>query len=127
MSVRFQMTPQGEVAILPRKDYDELIAKAAEFDEDAGTTRIIERARADIAAGALLLPKHVVDRLADGENAVLVLREWRDVTQTQLAASTSINQQDIADIESGRQEANAVTLATIAHQLDVPLDLFVQD
>ena len=36
MNVRFQKTAKGEVAILPRKDYDALVAKAAEADEDAG-------------------------------------------------------------------------------------------
>ena len=32
MNVRFQKTPKGEVAILPRKDYEALVAKAAMFD-----------------------------------------------------------------------------------------------
>jgi hypothetical protein len=37
MNVRFQKTPKGEMAILPRKDYEALVMKAAEADEDAGT------------------------------------------------------------------------------------------
>ena len=41
MSVRFQKTPRGEVAILPRKDYELLVAKASEVDEDAGTASSI--------------------------------------------------------------------------------------
>jgi hypothetical protein len=40
MNVRFQKTQRGEVAILPRKDYEKLVAKAAEADEDAGTARL---------------------------------------------------------------------------------------
>ena len=36
MSVRFQKTPRGELAILPRKEYELLVAKASEADEDAG-------------------------------------------------------------------------------------------
>ena len=50
MNVRFQKTPEGEMAILPRKDYEALIAKAAEADEDRGTARLVARARKDIAA-----------------------------------------------------------------------------
>ncbi len=80
MSVRFQKTAKGEIAILPRKDYERLVARAAEADEDAGTARLVAKARNDVAAGLPLLPKDVVDRLAKGENPVRVLREWRDVT-----------------------------------------------
>jgi uncharacterized protein involved in propanediol utilization len=75
MSVRFQKTPRGEVAILPRKDYEALVAKAAEAYEDAGTARLISRARSEIAVGIALLPKDAVDRMAKGENPVRVLRE----------------------------------------------------
>jgi hypothetical protein len=81
MNVRFQKTSRGEVAILPRKEYEALVAKAAEADEDVGTARLVARARKEIAGGAPLLPKEFVDRLASGENAVRVLREWRDMTQ----------------------------------------------
>src|SRR5215467_13953729 len=51
MNVRFKMTSKGEVAILPRKDYEILAAKAREADEDFGTARLVARARKEIAAG----------------------------------------------------------------------------
>jgi len=57
MNVRFQKTAKGEVAILPRKDYEALVAKAAEADEDKGTAHLVAGARGEIAAGAPLLPK----------------------------------------------------------------------
>jgi hypothetical protein len=56
MAVRFKKTDEGEVAILPRKEYEMLIAKANEADEDAGTARLVARARKEIAAGAPLFP-----------------------------------------------------------------------
>ena len=127
MSVRFQKTPRGEVAILPRKDYELLVAKAAEFDEDAGTARIVARARKEVADGAPLLPKEVVDRLADGENAVRVLREWRDVTQMFLSFKTNLSQSYISDIENGRRVGTAAALRLIANALNVPLDLLVEE
>jgi len=123
MNVRYQKTTKGEVAILPRKDYEALVAKAAEADEDAGTARLIARARKEIAAGASLLPKDVVDRLADGENPVRVLREWKDMTQTELSFRTHISQSHISDIESGRRTGTPATLRSIATALKVPLDL----
>jgi hypothetical protein len=45
MTVRFKKTDKGEVAILPRKEYEKLVAKANEADEDAGTARLVARAQ----------------------------------------------------------------------------------
>jgi ribosome-binding protein aMBF1 (putative translation factor) len=123
MNVRFQKTPRGEIAILPRKEYEVLVAKAAEADEDAGTARLVARARKDIAADAPLLPKEIVDRLAKGENPVRVLREWRDVTQMHLSFKTNLSQGHISDIESGRRTGTPAALRRIADALHVPLDL----
>ena len=70
MNVRFKMTNKGEVAILPRKEFEALAAKAREADEDVGTARLVARARREIAAGMPLVPKDVVDRICAGENAL---------------------------------------------------------
>lgn len=123
MNVRFQKTRRGEVAILPRKDYEALVAKAAEVDEDVGTARLVVRARKEAADGAPLLPKEVVDRIAAGENPVRVLREWRDVTQIYLAHKTNLSQSHISDIENGRRTGTPAALRLIADVLKVPLDL----
>ena len=125
MNVRFQKTPRGEVAVLPRKEYEALVAKAAEADEDAGTARVVARARKEVAAGAPLLPKDIVDRLANGENPVRVLREWRDVTQLHLSSKTNLSQGHISDIENGRRVGTPAALRRIADVLKVPLDLLV--
>jgi helix-turn-helix protein len=125
MNVRFQKTARGEVAILPRKEYEALAAKAAEADEDAGTARIVARARKEIAAGAPLLPKQVVDRFVKGDNPVRVLREWRDVTQLHLSFKTGLSQGYISDVETGRRRGAATALRRIADALKVPLDLLV--
>ena len=125
MNVRFQKTAKGEVAILPRRDFEALVAKAAEADEDARTVRLVARARKEIAAGSPLVPKEIVDRLTKGECAVRVLREWRDITQTYLALKTGLGQGYISDIESGRRKGTAAALKRIAKVLNVPLDLLV--
>jgi hypothetical protein len=126
MSVRFQKTSRGEVAILPRKDYELLLAKASEADEDAGTARVAARARKEIASGGPLLPKDVVDRMANGDNPVRVLREWRDITQMYLSFKTNLSQGYISDIENGRRTGTAAALGLIASVLKVPLDLLLQ-
>jgi hypothetical protein len=125
MTVRFKMTDKGEVAILPRKDYEALAAKAAEADEDFGTARLVVRARKEIAAGIPLIPKEVVDRIAGGENALRVLREWRGRTQLYLSHKTNLGQGYISDLESGRRKGTTAALKKIADALRVPLDLIV--
>jgi hypothetical protein len=127
MNVRFQKTARGEFAILPRKEYEALAAKAAEADEDAGTARVVARARKEIAAGAPLLPKAVVDRLAKGQHPVRVLREWRDMPQMYLSFKTGLSQGYISDVETGRRNGTAAALRLIADVLKVPLDLLVPE
>lgn len=92
-------------------------------DEDAGTARLVARTRKQVAGGAPLLPKEVVDRIADGENPIRVLREWRDVTQVHLAFKTNLSQGHISDIENGRRTGTPAALRLIADVLKVPLDL----
>ena len=123
MNVRFKMTSKGEIAILPRKEYEALAAKAQEADEDFGTARLITRARKEIAAGMPLIPKEVVDRIARGENALRALREWRGKTQLYIAHKTSIGQGYISDLESGRRKGTTTVLKKIANVLKLPLDL----
>ena len=125
MTVRFKMTEKGEVAILPRKEYEVLAAKAQEADEDIGTARLVARARKEIAAGAALIPKEVVDRITGGENALRVLREWRGKTQLYISHKTNIGQGYISDLESGRRRGTTAALKKIADVLKVPLELVI--
>jgi DNA-binding XRE family transcriptional regulator len=125
MAVQFKKTGKGEVAILPRKEYEALVAKAAEADEDEGTARLVARARREIAAGAAVIPFDVVNRIAEGEHPVRVVREWRDMTQLRLAQKADIGQGYISDLENGRRKGTVAALKEIARVLDVPLDLLV--
>ena len=74
-----------------------------------------------------MLPKDIVDRMANGENPVRVLRERRDVTQMYLSIKTSLSQGYISDIENGRSTGTAAALRPIANVLNVPLDLLVEE
>jgi hypothetical protein len=125
MNVRFKKTDKGEIAILPRKEYEALAAKAAEADEDIGSARLVARARKEITAGAPLIPKKFVNRIANGENALRVLREWRDMTQLYLSFKADIGQGYISDLESGRRKGTTASLKKIAVAMNVPLDLLV--
>jgi hypothetical protein len=122
MTVQFKKTTKGEVAILPRKEYEALVAKAAEADEDAGAARLVARARRDIAKGEPLIPLDVLNRIAGGESPIRVIREWRDIGQLELSFRTNIGQGYISDLENGRRKGTVAALKEIARALEVPLD-----
>lgn len=123
MKVQFRDTLRGEVAILPRAEYERLKAIAEEADEDAGTARLVATAQRELAEGGALLPLTVMDRLATGENPVRVLRQFRDRTQAELAASVQIAQNYLSDIEAGKRKGPFELHRKIAASLGVPFDL----
>jgi len=92
--VQFIRTPDGdELAVLPREEYERLAAHAAEAEEDAGTRRLITRARRALdERREVAIPKAVADRIAAGENPILVVRDWRGITQAALANAAGISQ-----------------------------------
>lgn len=125
MGVKFTHTAQGEMAVLPRAEYERLRELANEAEEDFGTARLVARARKEIAEGEPLLPKSVVDRLADGENPIRALREFREMSQTELASieEIGIRQGYLSDLETGKRKGPLELHQKIARALGVPLEL----
>jgi DNA-binding XRE family transcriptional regulator len=127
-NVQFIRTPGGgDLAVLPRNEYDRLVALAAEAQEDAGASRIVRNSMRALKEGReVVLPKAVADRLANGENAVRVIREWRDMVQGELAVAAGISQNYLSGIETGRRKGPADLQKKFARALGVPLDLLVE-
>src|SRR5437016_5364224 len=127
-NVQFIRTPGGDdLAVMTRNEYDRLIALAAETQEDAGAGRIVRGSLRALKEGReVVLPKAVADRLANGENAVRVIREWRDMIQGELAVSVGISQNYLSEIETGRRKGPAELQKKFARALGVPLDLLVE-
>ena len=126
-NVQFIQTPAGgDLAVLPREDYDRLVALAADAQEDAAASRLVSRSMQAIKEGReVVLPKTVVDRLADGTNPVRVLREWREMVQGELAVAVGISQSYLSEIETGRRTGPAGLQKKIAKALGVPMDLLI--
>jgi ribosome-binding protein aMBF1 (putative translation factor) len=127
-NVQFIHTPDGgDLAILPRVEYDRLVTLAAEAQEDAAASRIVRNStRALKEDREVVLPKAVADRLADGDNAVRVIREWRDMIQGELAAAVGISQNYLSEIETGRRKGPAELQKKFARALGVPIDLLIE-
>jgi DNA-binding XRE family transcriptional regulator len=125
MKVRFKATPNGEVAIVPRAEYERLKSLESEVEEDVGTARLVARAKKEIAGGGLVLPMEIVDRLANGENPIRVLRQFRGLKQAELATAegVGITQNYLSDLENGKRRGPFELHRKIAAFLKVPFDL----
>jgi len=125
MKVKFKTTADGDVAIIPRAEYERLKALEQEAREDAGTARLVAQAKKEIVGGSPLLPKEVVDRLAKGENPIRVLRQFRGLSQVELAATEDIGitQNYLSDLETGKRKGPLALHRKFAQALGVPLDL----
>src|SRR4051812_21939058 len=122
MKVEFRQTPTGEVAIIPRAEYERLKTLADEIAEDIGTAKLVARAKQD---KGLLLPMEVVEQLASGENPIRVLRKFRGWTQAELATAegVQITQNYLSDLENEKRKGPFELHRKIAKALDVPLEL----
>jgi DNA-binding XRE family transcriptional regulator len=126
-NVQFIRTPGGgDLAVLPRNEYDRLVALADEAQEDAAASRIVRNSMRILKEGReVVLPKAVADALANGENATRVIREWRGMIQGELAVAVGISQNYLSEIETGRRKGPAELQKKLARALGVPIDLLI--
>jgi len=108
-----------EWAILPYEDYLQLIEQA-ELLEDI---RDFDAISAAIERGdEELIPAEVVNAILDGKNPVKVWREYRGLTQQQLADAVEISKPYLSQIETGKRTGTTDVLSAIAEALDVSLE-----
>ena len=108
-----------EWAIVPYEDYLRLI-EDAEMLEDI---RDYDRIKAEIAAGEQeLIPGAVVFALLDGANPIKVWREFRGLSQQELATAAGITPSYLSQLESGRRSGTVEVLLKLAKIVGVDLD-----
>jgi antitoxin component HigA of HigAB toxin-antitoxin module len=107
---------------LRRADFDairELLEDAADMTDIGAVCRKLDSGETGTLSAA------VVNRLLDGEHPVTVLREYRGLSVSALAAAAGTSQSFVSEIEAGRKRGGVETLNRIARALSVPLDLLV--
>jgi ribosome-binding protein aMBF1 (putative translation factor) len=92
-----------------------------EAAEDAGTRRIMARARKEVRNGELLIPAEFSDRMQRGESPIRVMREMRGLAQTRLAAKAKISQPVLSQFERSQRTPSLATLKRLAVALAVPI------
>ena len=108
-----------EWAVLPYEEYLQLIEQAELLEDirDFDTmSAAIERGEEE------LIPSEVVYAILDGENPIKVWREYRGLTQQQLADKVKISKPYLSQIETGKRTGTTEILSLIAKALDVSLD-----
>jgi DNA-binding Xre family transcriptional regulator len=113
-------TPSGdEMVVLPVGDYQTLV-DAAEMADDVATYDEIKR---KLASGEEeLIPAEYVDRMLAGENRVMVWREFRGLSGSELSDKAGISQAYLSQIESGKRSGTVATLKKIAIALGLAVD-----
>jgi DNA-binding XRE family transcriptional regulator len=120
MSVQIiEKNGQPEWAVLPYEEYQRLVAEA-EMLQDIGEYDEVKSALANGAEE--LIPGAVTYALLDGQNPMRAWREYRSLTQQQVAAEAGISKPYLSQLESGRRKGTTEVLAAVARALKVSLE-----
>jgi DNA-binding XRE family transcriptional regulator len=114
---------QPEYAVIPYADYLRLLEA---FEDKADAAAVAEFQEAYRAGRELLVPAEILRRELEGESPVKLWRDYRGLTQQELADRAGISKPYLSQIESGKRQGTVETLAAIARALDVPLDVITE-
>lgn len=107
-----------EWAVIPYKEYERLIEEAEMLQD----IRAYDEAKRAIEEGEELVPSEVTYTILDGANPIRVWREYRGLTQQQLAEAAGISVPYLSQIESGKRKGRTGVLAAISEELGLSLD-----
>lgn len=109
---------EPKFAVIEWKDWVSVLEalKQAQHGHQAGE---VARSRGQRFEEAL--PKRVTDRLAAGASPIKVLREWRRLTQSQLAEMVGSSSAYLSQIERGERSAGFTLVTQIAIALEVDM------
>ena len=102
-------------AVLPIDEYERLL----EVADEAASIRAYDTYK---ATQPETFPDEVASRLLNSEHPVKVFREYRGMTQTQLAEVAGLRQAYVSQIEAGARIGTIDVLKRIAEALRVDLD-----
>ncbi len=113
---------QPEYAVVPYEMYTQLVDDA-EMLEDI---RDFDEAMKRIEEGEELVPMELVVAIFEGGHPIKVWREYREMTQPELAKKAGISAAYLSQIESGKRTGSTDVLKAIAEALNLMLDDIVR-
>lgn len=108
-----------EYAVVPIDEYQVLLQASEDLDELLAFDNAVREMQAEYSD---LVPHEIAKRLVSGERPLKVWREYRGLTQVELAAQANLSQGQIAQMESGKREGKVSVLRKLAQILEVNLD-----
>ena len=120
-----QIIKQGdkpEWAVVPYEIYLELVEKA----ETLLDVQDYDSAKASLQRGDdELIPSEIVYAILDGENAIKVWREFREMSQQELAEKAGISIPYLSQLETNKRTGSIEVLSSLAKTLNVSLENIV--
>ena len=118
------MTQPNDTVTLPRAEYEALISRVEDAEDNAAIDRFEARIREEgfAAATSDYMPGELVARLVAGEHPVRIWRLHRGLTREALAASAGVSPSYLTEIETRRKPGSFDALAKLANALRVSLD-----
>lgn len=111
---------EPEYAVVPIETYRRLLERA----EEAADIRVFDEALAAVANGEdEVVPAEVVRRLLSGEETpVRVWREYRGLTQAELAAMAGVGKSYLSQVERGGKSGSLRLMRRLASALGVDME-----
>ena len=120
-----QIIKQGdkpEWAVIPYEAYVQLIEKA----EMAQDIEDYDRAKETLEQGeSELIPSDVIYAIMDGGNPIKTWREYRRISQQDMAEKAGISVPYLSQLETGKRKGSMQVLTAIAKALGLSLDQIV--
>ncbi len=112
----------GELVVLTRQDYDNILHELAEAKEDLSDIVTYDEGIAELAASKTpCLPAEVSPYLLKGHSRVSALRHWRGLSLGDMAKATAISEALLVDIEARRLTPTSEQATQLAAALEIPL------
>jgi DNA-binding XRE family transcriptional regulator len=120
MSVQIiERNGKPEWAVIPYKAYLQLVEQVEALQD----LRDYDSAKEALNRGEEeLIPEEVVYALLDGKNPIKVWREYRGLSQSQLAKAAGISIAYLSQLETGKRKGSTEVLSALAKILELSLD-----
>ncbi|WP_298267366.1 helix-turn-helix transcriptional regulator [Geobacter sp.] len=109
-----------EFAVISYEDYQYFLEL---LEDEADARAVAEFHEAYTAGREFMVPEEIVRRELAGESPIKLWREYRGLTQQELANRAGISKPYLSQIETGKRQGTVETLSAIARSLEVPLDV----
>jgi len=100
--------------ILSISEYERILEKLEEIED-------IKAVEASLEQGGERFPLELVEKIAAGENPIKTFREFRNISQSDLAKMVKVSRQYISQIEHGTRKGSTSILKKIAKALRLDL------